>query len=96
MSIRPLVVDYDGLLRIGVRYSKSQLWRLMQPTLTVTRRVAGQKGRVAMVIPNPAPFPQSFKMTRSRQSPPYWRVKDVLAWLEAHGLAVTDDWYGSD
>ena len=95
MSIRPLVVDYDGLLRIGVPYCKSQIWRLMQPTLTVTRREPGKKGRVAMVIPNPRPFPQSFKLTASPNSPPVWRVKDVLAWLEAHGLAVTNDWFDS-
>ncbi|MDX6456914.1 MAG: hypothetical protein QOE55_611, partial [Acidobacteriaceae bacterium] len=30
---------------------------------------------------------------KHRNSPPHWRVKDVLTYFESHGLQVSDDWY---
>jgi predicted DNA-binding transcriptional regulator AlpA len=41
-------------------------------------------------------FPQSFKLGSHRSSHPVWRVKEVLANFEAHGLKVTDDWDAPD
>jgi hypothetical protein len=67
----------------------------MKPTITISRKVPGEKRRVTKVIPNPDPFPACHKANSHFQSPPLWRVKDVLAYLEAHGLNVTDDWYSS-
>jgi len=37
-------------------------------------------------------FPRCHKLGAHRNSHPYWRVADVLAYFEAHGLAVTKDW----
>jgi hypothetical protein len=64
----------------------------MAPKITVTRRIKGQKTRVAEEIPNPDRFPQCFKLGAFRNSPPVWRLAEVLAYFEAHGLAVTQDW----
>jgi predicted DNA-binding transcriptional regulator AlpA len=41
-------------------------------------------------------FPRSFKLGSHRSSHPVWRVKEVLAYFEAHGLKVTDDWDAPD
>lgn len=38
-------------------------------------------------------FPKAEKLGAFRNSHPMWRVKSVLAYFEAHGLKVTDDWY---
>lgn len=38
------------------------------------------------------PFPRCRKLGKHRNSPPVWRVMDVLAYFEAHGLQVTEDW----
>lgn len=64
----------------------------MAPKITVTRKLRGHKTRVAEEIPNPDPFPQCFKLGVFVNSPPVWRVAEVLAYFEAHGLAVTQDW----
>jgi hypothetical protein len=40
-------------------------------------------------------FPEATKLGEHRNSHPMWRVKSVLAYFEAHGLQVTDDWYAS-
>ncbi len=40
-------------------------------------------------------FPEATKLGPHRNSHPMWRVKSVLAYFEAHGLKVTDDWYAS-
>jgi hypothetical protein len=37
-------------------------------------------------------YPQSFKLGNDRNSRRMWRVKDVLAYFESHGLKVTEDW----
>jgi hypothetical protein len=64
----------------------------MKATITITRKVRGEKRRVAEVIPNPDPFPSCAKLGYHRNAHPVWRVSDVLAYFEAHGLAVTRDW----
>jgi hypothetical protein len=38
------------------------------------------------------PFPRCRKLGKHRNSHPVWRIRDVLAYFEAHGLAVTEDW----
>ena len=38
------------------------------------------------------PFPRCHKLGKHRNSHPVWRVKEVLAYFEAHGLRVTEDW----
>jgi hypothetical protein len=37
-------------------------------------------------------FPAARKLGKHRNSPPVWRVLDVLAYLETHGLKVANDW----
>jgi predicted DNA-binding transcriptional regulator AlpA len=37
-------------------------------------------------------FPQACKLGDHRNSHPVWRVKEVLAYFESHGLKVTEDW----
>lgn len=75
MFIRPLVVDWKGLKRMGWNYSRVHTWRLMfDPEYAADA------------------FPQCHKLGKHRNSHPYWRVAEVLAYLEAHGLEVTQDW----
>jgi hypothetical protein len=38
-------------------------------------------------------FPRCHKVGPHKNSHPYWRVRDVLAYFEAHGLQVTEDWH---
>jgi hypothetical protein len=38
------------------------------------------------------PFPRCRKLGPHKNSHPYWRVAEILAYFEAHGLAVTQDW----
>jgi hypothetical protein len=38
------------------------------------------------------PFPRCRKLGKHRSSHPVWRFKEVLAYFEAHGLEVTQDW----
>jgi hypothetical protein len=40
-------------------------------------------------------FVRCHKLGKHPNSHPVWRVSEVLAWFEAHGLQVTEDWYGS-
>jgi len=37
-------------------------------------------------------FPRCQKLGPHRNFHPVWRVSDVLAYFEAHGLKVTEDW----
>ncbi len=37
-------------------------------------------------------FPPAHKLGSYRNSHPYWRVAVVLAYFEAHGLRVVEDW----
>ena len=91
---KPLVVNFEGLKKIGHPYSRTQTWRKMEPTITVTRtKRDGTKEE--RVIPNPDPFPQGAKLGWHKSSPYVWRVVDVLAYYERHGLQVTEDWHSS-
>ncbi len=40
-------------------------------------------------------FPECKKLGAYRNSHPMWRVKAVLAYFEAHGLSVSEDWSAS-
>jgi hypothetical protein len=42
------------------------------------------------------PFPACHKLRQTRNSHPLWRVREVLAYFEAHGLKVTDDFDAPD
>lgn len=92
---KPLMVDWKGLKRMGWPYSRTQTWRLMADTVMVTEKVKGQKTRVAREIPNPDRFPTCFKLTVHQSGRVVWRVNDVLAYFEGHGLAVSQDWFAS-
>jgi hypothetical protein len=37
-------------------------------------------------------YPKSFKLGGHHNARRMWRVVDVLAYFEKHGLKVTDDW----
>jgi hypothetical protein len=87
-----LIVGWDGLRKMGWPYSRAHTWRLMEKTITVSRKVKGEKRRVAEVLPNPDPFPSCVKLGAFPNSHPVWRVSQVLAYFEAHGLAVTQDY----
>jgi predicted DNA-binding transcriptional regulator AlpA len=91
-TVRPLIVGWKDLLKMGWPYGRAHTWRLMNETIVVTERVRGQKTRVAREIPNPDRFPRCFKLTSHRSGHPVWRVSEVLAYFEAHGLRVTEDW----
>jgi hypothetical protein len=77
---------------MGWPYSRAQTWRLMNETITVSRKVRGEKRRVAEATPNPDRFPVCVKLGPHHNSHPVWRVSELLAYFEAHGLAVTQDW----
>lgn len=38
-------------------------------------------------------FPKCRKLGKSRNSHPVWRVVELLAYFEAHGLQVSGDWH---
>ena len=91
-TVRPLIVGWRDLQKMGWPYGRVHTWRLMSDTITVSRKLKGEKRRVAEVIPNPDRFPRCVKLGSHRNSHPVWRVSDVLAYFEAHGLAVWQDW----
>jgi hypothetical protein len=88
--VKPLVVDWKGLRKLGWPYSRAQTHRLMQKMVRAPKqRVV--RGQDARMIPNPDPFPQSYKLTGHRNGHPMWRVAEVVAYFEAHGLRVSQD-----
>ena len=74
-NVRPLIVGWTDLRKMGWCVSRAHTWRLM-------------------FDPDYAddPFPVCRKLGKHRNSHPVWRVSEVLAYFEAHGLAVTQDW----
>jgi hypothetical protein len=42
------------------------------------------------------PFPKCHKLGKHPNSHPVWRVVEVLAHFEAHGLPVTGDWFAPE
>jgi hypothetical protein len=64
----------------------------MGDTIEVSRK-SKNGGREVQVIPNPDQFPKCSKLGWHPNSPPVWKVTDVLTYFEAHGLRVSDDWY---
>jgi hypothetical protein len=92
MSTKPLMVDWKGLLKWGHPFSRTHTFRKMEDTIQVSRKVKGEKRRVVQVIPNPDPFPRCTKLGWHPNSPVVWRATEVLAYYEAHGLHVTEDW----
>jgi hypothetical protein len=65
---------------------------MMQPT--ILRSSGSRKNGTyrEWVEPNPDPFPLCTKLGVFANSPPVWKVSAVLAYFEAHGLEVTQDW----
>ena len=88
---RRLIVDWLGLKRMGWPYSRAQTWRMMQLEILRTSGSRRKGTYREWVEPNPDPFPGCRKLGGFRNSHPVWRVVDVLAYFEAHGLAVTQD-----
>ena len=73
--VKPLIVGWKDLRRMGWCISRAHTWRLMYD-------------------PDYAddPFPRCHKLGKYRNSHPVWRVREVLAYFESHGLRVTEDW----
>ena len=92
--VKPLVVDWKGLKRLGWPYSRAQTHRLMAPMVREPKRRV-RRGQEPRMIPNPDPFPRCYKLTGHRNGHPMWRVAEVVAYLEAHGLQVSKDWQNS-
>jgi hypothetical protein len=67
----------------------------MKATIEVSRKLANGR-REVKVIPNPDPFPKCTKLGWHRNSPIVWKVSEVLAYFEAHGLSVTGDWFAPE
>ncbi len=94
MSIKPLIVDWKGLLKMGHPFSRTHTSRKMAATITTTRKL--RDGSVEKrVIPNPDPFPKCAKLGTHVNCPIVWEVSRVLAYYESHGLKVREDWYAS-
>ena len=86
-----LIVDWHGLKRMGWPFSRAHTWRMMQPEIL---RSSGSRRKGTYrewVEPNPVRFPRCKKLGSFRNSPPVWRMADVLAFFEAFDLAVTQD-----
>lgn len=76
MFIRPLVVDWKGLKKMGWPYCRVHTWRLMfDPDYADNR------------------FPLCHKLGNEPGCRVLWRVVEILAYLETHGLTVTEDWH---
>ena len=89
---KALIVDWHGLKRMGWPYCRAQTWRLMENEIL---RSSGSRRKGTYrewLEPNPKPFPRCEKLGVVRNSHPVWRVIEVLAYFESHGLAVTQDW----
>ena len=79
MSIRPLIVDWKGLRQMGWSLSRVHTWRLMFEPAY-----------------SADPFPKCHKVpSNHRNSRVYWRVAEILAYFEVHGLSVSEDWHSS-
>ena len=74
-NVKPLIVGWKDLRKMGWCYSRAHTWRLMFDSDYAVDA-----------------FPACRKLNNHRHSHPVWRVSDVLAYFEAHGLAVTQDW----
>jgi hypothetical protein len=93
-EVKTLVVDWKCLKKMGWPYSRAHTHRLM--AAEVPDRTHKPKGlEVQRMIPNPDPFPGCHKLVNHRNAHPMWRAAEVLAYFEAHGLAVSDDWQNS-
>jgi len=93
-NVKPLVVDWNGLKRMGWPYCRAHTYRLMEPMIRDPKQRV-KRGQEPRMIPNPDPFPRCGKLTSHRNGHPMWRVAEVLAYFEAHGLAVYKDWHNS-
>lgn len=91
---KPLIVDWKGLKKMGWPYSRAHTWRKMDLTIEVSRK-SRNGAREVEVMPNPDPFPKCVKLGWHRCSHPVWKVSEVLAYFEAHGLQVSEDWFAS-
>jgi hypothetical protein len=90
-----LIVTWHGLKQMGWPYSRTQTWRMMEPT--ITRSKGGKRNGTyrQWVEPNPDPFPLCHKLNNYRHSHPVWIVREVIAYFERHGLDITADWQRS-
>ena len=93
-EVKTLVVGWNGLKRIGWPYSRAHTYRLM--SLMIPDPTHKPKwNEEHRMIPNPDPFPACHKLVNHRNAHPVWRVSEVLAYFEAHGLPVSQDWQNS-
>ena len=83
-----LIVDWDGLKKMGWPYSKATTWRKMKPEILRTKGSRRKGTYREWVEPNPDIFPQCRKLGPFRNSHPVWMLEDVLSYFETNGLAV--------
>ena len=86
-----LMIDWNGLVRMGWPYSKTQTQRWEEDEIL---RSSGsqQKGTLKEWLePNLDPFPRRVKFRKTRNSHPVWPFAKVVAYFEAHGLEITKD-----
>ena len=91
VEVKTLVIDWKSLRKLGWPYSRAHTHRLMAREIPDPKHTP--KGvEEHRMIPNPDPFPQCYKLVNHRNAHPMWRVREVLAYFEAHGFAVSQDW----
>lgn len=84
---KPLMIDWDGLVKLGHPFSRTHTQRKEAATITVTRTLRdGRKEK--RVIANPDPFPQRVKLGPHQSSPVVWNLQEVLAYYRKHGLNI--------
>jgi hypothetical protein len=85
-----LMLDWKGLKALGWPYSRQHTFRMMQRTITVSRK-RRDGSREELALPNPDPFPQCGKLGYHRNSHPVWNAAEIADYFRAHGLPVTDE-----
>jgi hypothetical protein len=81
------VVNFEGLKALGIPYSRTQITRLMKPTIKRSRGSRAKGTYKEWIEPNRNRFPQSFKLGDFHGSPCVWWNHEVIAWLEAKAAA---------
>lgn len=94
-QVKKLIVDWHGLKQMGWPFSRAQTWRLMEPEILRSSGCRRKGMYREWIEPNPDPFPQCQKLGAFRNSPPVWRVVEVLNYFEAHNLPVSQDFFAS-
>ena len=85
LSIEDRIPDHSAFSRAGnERFRDSSIFR------SVFERVV--EDCIAAGLVGGDPFPRARKLGKHPNAHVVWRVAEVLAYFEAHGLRVRDDW----